>query len=85
MRRESVVCNVGREGKGEGFKKKQGIYSRGRAVRMKPRKGSSSSRLPGRPLSEQPPQRGVGVKGRVFGRKWGQWVRAICVCWSRGG
>lgn len=33
-------------------------------------------------LWEQCLQRGVGVKGSVGGRKWGQRVRATCVSWA---
>lgn len=84
---EKEICcaKLGRESKEEGFKTKKSVYSLGRAVRMKLRKDSSSSRLPERPLRERCLQSGVGVKGRVFGRKWGEWVQAVCVSWSRGG
>lgn len=63
--------NVGGEGEGECFKEKEDIGSLGTAVRTRSERRQQLLRWPGRPLTEQCLQTGVGVKGRICGRKWG--------------
>lgn len=63
--------NLGGKGEGECFKEKEDIGSLGRAVRMRSERRQQLLGRPGQPLTAQCLQTGVGVKGRVCGRKWG--------------